>query len=313
MNRKSNASGQRSSVPVQVTWWAAAALGVCFAAVENGHIIVLGWTAACIALPFLWNAQGQALRVGARILMAGFALLSLIAMVSIAADGTWDVSDSLAFTVAALTVLASGTTFVRIWRGDTGHTAPALAAADSDAAAQSGSRGAPPGGRERTSEKQISPKIFISYRRDDSQATTDRLFEHLASEFPRENLFRDIDSIPKGQDFRRWIERSVTSCDVLLAIIGTQWLGVLDEDGRRRLDNPADFVRLEIETALKCDLPVIPVLLSKAQMPKPEDLPESMRELAFRHGTLVRHDPDFASDVRRLVADLRTACAQPRV
>ena len=133
MNRNSKSRGEPSVVPVQAAWGTAAAVAAFFAAIENGHIIALGWTAACIAFPFVWNTQQQALRMSARILMAGLALLSLVAMASIVEDETWDVSDSFAFTVAALTVVAAGIIFVRIWRGDTRRTGPAVAAVDSDA------------------------------------------------------------------------------------------------------------------------------------------------------------------------------------
>jgi hypothetical protein len=280
-------------------WWVAAAVGLYFSFIESGQIVALVWTAACIAFPFLWNVQQRVLRLSVRVVMAVLALLSLIALISIAADGTWDIHDRIAFAFAALTIVATATTFFAIMRGGSARSAPAVSATQPPSHAMNTSLG---------SSMQVphgpSPKIFISYRRDDSQAVTDRLFDHLASVFPRENLFRDIDSIPRGSDFRRTIERNVSDCDVLLAIIGPQWLGVVDENGRSRLENPADVVRLEIEAALRREIPVIPVLLSKVRMPKPDELPESLRELAYRNGADLRHDPDFHADVRRLVEDL---------
>ena len=147
------------------------------------------------------------------------------------------------------------------------------------------------------------PKIFISYRRKDSQAMTDRIFDHLTSRFSRDNVLRDIDSIPRGVDFHRWLIDAVENCDVLLAIIGPNWLDSKNANGERRLDDPSDFVRIEIETALTNNIPIIPVLLPEASMPAHKDLPESLRELSSRNASTVRHDPDFTSDIGRLVAD----------
>ena len=141
----------------------------------------------------------------------------------------------------------------------------------------------------------------------------DRMFEHLSKEFRQEDLFRDIDSIPKGRDFRLWIDLSVAQCDVLIAVIGPRWLEFIDETGKHRLDNPTDFVRVEIESALRRDIPVIPVLLAKTNMPKAESLPVPLRDLAYRNGTVLRLDPDFANDMRRLIEDVEEAySAHPR-
>ncbi len=305
MSLSTTSTRQPYTALVMGAWWMAAAVGLYFSFIESGQIIPLAWTAACIAFPFLWNAQQQTLRLSVRIVMLLLVLFSLIAVVSIAADGTWDIHDRIAFAFAALTILATATTFIAIARGRSARSVPDVVSVDAPSPAVN-----KPDRSSDTSREAPSPKIFISYRRDDSQATTDRLFEHLASVFPRENLFRDINSIPRGSDFRRAIERNVSDCDVLLAVIGPQWLNAIDETGHRRLENPADFVRLEIEAALKRDIPVIPVLLPKAQMPKPDELPESLRELAFRNSAHLRHDPDFASDVRRLVADLRAVATR---
>jgi hypothetical protein len=154
------------------------------------------------------------------------------------------------------------------------------------------------------------PKTFICYRHDDSQAITDRMFEHMLAIFPKDKLLRDIDSIPKGSDFRQWIDRSIGGCDILIVIIGPQWLSAVDESGRQRLRDPADFVRLEIEAALRRDIPVIPVTIGGAHLPRPEELPQSLADLPFRHGATVRHDPDFVHDMQRLIADL---CASQAV
>jgi CheY-like chemotaxis protein len=151
------------------------------------------------------------------------------------------------------------------------------------------------------------PKIFLSYRRDDSRHITDRIADRLTDHFGRESVFRDVDSIPAGADFRRVIEDAVRRCHVLVAVIGPRWLGITDRQGTRRLDDASDFVRLEIEAAVRRGTPVIPVLVDGATMPSAEDLPPSLQELSFRQGAGVRPDPDFHRDVHRLITALE-AC-----
>src|SRR5947209_6983867 len=106
------------------------------------------------------------------------------------------------------------------------------------------------------------PKIFISYRREDSTLFTGRIHDRLAPHFGRDCVFMDMDAIPFGVDFRKHLTDAVAGCDVLLAIIGDKWLTV-SQNGQRRLDDPRDFVRIEIETALMRGIPVIPVLLDR--------------------------------------------------
>src|SRR5262245_32927061 len=120
----------------------------------------------------------------------------------------------------------------------------------------------------------MTGKIFINYRRGDDPGNTGRLFDQLEDVFPREQLFMDVDSIPPGRDFVRALEEQVAECDVLLAIIGKGWLDARDDAGVRRLDKPDDFVRIEIESALKQDKLVIPVLVQDARMPRAEELPD---------------------------------------
>jgi hypothetical protein len=147
-------------------------------------------------------------------------------------------------------------------------------------------------------------EVFISYRRSDTSDITDRIFDCLRQRLGAESLFMDIDAIDIGVDFRTEISSAVSSCKVLLAVIGTNWLRAADEQGRRRLDNPDDFVRLEIAAALERKIPVIPVLVHGVSMPAVEDLPEPLHELAFRHAIAVRRNPDFPHDIRRLESQL---------
>jgi hypothetical protein len=149
------------------------------------------------------------------------------------------------------------------------------------------------------------PKIFICYRRDDSTHQAGRIFDHLADHFGKHELFKDVDSIPLGLDFRRVLSEKVAHCDVLLAIIGDAWVSTTDAKGERRLDDPNDFVRIEVESALQRNIAVIPVLVGRASVPQPGDLPESLSQLAFRQGLAVRADPDFHNDVDRLIRGIK--------
>lgn len=146
--------------------------------------------------------------------------------------------------------------------------------------------------------------IFISYRRDDSEGHAGRLYDDLVQEFGDGAVFMDVAGIEPGIDFRKVIDKNVSSCGVLLALIGPAWLDAKDEEGHRRLDNPMDFVRLETAAALKREIPVVPVLVSKARMPRPDQLPEDLKELAYRNGVELTH-PRWDTDVQALVKALR--------
>jgi hypothetical protein len=146
----------------------------------------------------------------------------------------------------------------------------------------------------------MSGKIFINYRRDDSAASAGRLYDRLTTRFPSSGLFIDVDNLDAGVDFVEAIEQNVGSCDVLIAVIGRHWLTSSDENGRRRLDNTEDFVRLEIATALKRGIRVIPVLVDGASMPQSAELPEDLKALARRHALEVSHNR-FNTDTERLL------------
>lgn len=147
--------------------------------------------------------------------------------------------------------------------------------------------------------------IFISYRRSDSIAEAGRIYDKLVEAFGAERIFKDVDNIPYGADFIEYLDQAVAQCDVLIPLIGQTWLNVTDAEGKRRLDDPHDFVRIEIASALKRDILVLPVLLDGAVMPGPADLPEDLQTLARRNAARARHDPDFHSDMRRLIEKLR--------
>jgi formylglycine-generating enzyme required for sulfatase activity len=143
-------------------------------------------------------------------------------------------------------------------------------------------------------------RIFISYRRDDSAGYAIALYKQLSEHFGAEQIFMDIDTIEPGLDFVEVIEQAVGSCDALVALIGKQWLTLTDEAGNRRLDDPYDFVRLEIATALERNVRVIPALVRDAPMPRAEDLPDALKALA-RRNALELSDQRFDHDVARLI------------
>jgi hypothetical protein len=149
------------------------------------------------------------------------------------------------------------------------------------------------------------PKVFISYRRSDSADAAGRLYDRLEARFGRDNVFMDVDDIPLGVDFRRHLQEAVGRCDVLLVVIGEHFSDARYEDGpkedRRRLDDPTDFVRVEIEAALARSIPVVPVLVGRASMPGEEELPDGLKPLAYRNAAEVRAGVDFPAQVDRLV------------
>ena len=147
-------------------------------------------------------------------------------------------------------------------------------------------------------------KILISYRREDSAYPAGSIRDQLAAHFGRENVFIDVNSIPFGHDFRVHLDSSVGACDYLIAVIGRSWLTACDAAGSRRLDDPADFVRLEIEAALQRGIPVIPVLIDNVPPPKPDQLPDSLGGLAYRNAIAIRPAPDFNQDVERLARNI---------
>jgi TIR domain/PASTA domain len=146
--------------------------------------------------------------------------------------------------------------------------------------------------------------IFISYRRNDTEGEAGRLFDDLISEFGENSVFMDVAAIEAGRDFRKVIDESVSTCGVLLAIVGKNWVDAKDENGNRRLHDPSDFVRLETASALRRDIPVIPVLVRGAKMPRPEDLPDDLRDLAYRNCVELTH-ARWGSDLQLLLEALR--------
>jgi hypothetical protein len=147
-------------------------------------------------------------------------------------------------------------------------------------------------------------KVFISYRREDSKYQARRIYDALTATMPDDTIFMDVDSIAPGADFVEILEGWVKQCDILLALIGPDWLQSTDpRTNQRRLDNPEDFVRIEIQGALARKIPVVPVLLDSAQMPLAEELPDDMKALRRRNAEFVDYRT-FDPDVQRLIKKL---------
>jgi hypothetical protein len=149
-------------------------------------------------------------------------------------------------------------------------------------------------------------QIFISYRRDDASHPAGRLYDRFSSHFGESYVFMDVDNLNPGVDFIEAIEKSVDSCDVLIAVIGNRWLISSDEGRRHRLDNPEDFVRIEIATALKRGIRVIPVLVDGASMPRSGELPDDLELLVRRNALEVSHTR-FRADSERLIRAVELA------
>jgi hypothetical protein len=151
-------------------------------------------------------------------------------------------------------------------------------------------------------------RIFISYRRGDSSAHAGRLADRLVAEFGEDGVFMDVDTIEPGADFVDYIDDAVGSCDVLIALIGDEWLDCRDDVGERRLDDPEDFVRLEVAAGLERDIRVVPVLVEGAVMPRAHELPEPLRRLARRNALEIT-DTRWRHDAGRLVETIKKVLA----
>jgi uracil-DNA glycosylase len=156
-------------------------------------------------------------------------------------------------------------------------------------------------------------RIFINYRRQDSEGYVGRLHDHLLQHFNSDDIFMDVASIEPGVDFVAALETAVAGCDVFISVIGPQWLTLTEEDGTRRIDQWNDFVRIEIASALKQNKVVIPVLVGRAKMPAPSALPEDLTPLT-RRNAMELNNQHFKTDVDKLVVTIRGVfVANPRL
>lgn len=144
-------------------------------------------------------------------------------------------------------------------------------------------------------------KVFFCYRREDSLHATGRICDWVIDAFGKHGVFKDVDSIPISTDFREHINAVLTEAAVVVVVIGQKWLTCSTADGGRRIDEPGDYVRLEIETALQHNVPVIPALIDGARTPRAIELPPEIKDLAYRQSATLRSDPHFVADVRTLI------------
>lgn len=151
----------------------------------------------------------------------------------------------------------------------------------------------------------MAGKIFINYRREDSRADAGRLYDRLHALYPA-RIFRDVGSLEPGVEWREAIEKVLGDSDACLVVIGKNWLTITDSSGRRRLDDPRDVVRQELQTALKSGMRVFPLLVGGAKMPPEEDLPDDLQSLA-RRNALEISEQDWNEDFDKLVRALERA------
>lgn len=151
---------------------------------------------------------------------------------------------------------------------------------------------------QREEQERETKGVFISYRRDESAGYAGRIADSFQEHFGEDKVFLDIDSIEPGLDFAEAIERAVGSCEVLVSVIGRNWLTASDAAGRKRLENPDDYVRREIAAALQRNIRVIPVLIQGASMPSADELPNDLAPLA-RRNAFELHDSSWRDDLRR--------------
>ena len=140
-------------------------------------------------------------------------------------------------------------------------------------------------------------KIFLSYRRDDSRSVTGRIYDRLTQQLPEVQMFKDVESIPAGENFVEFSNLEIAKSELFIPIIGKSWASSL----MARQNEVNDYVRIEIEEALKLKIPILPVYVEGAIGPKPEELPPSIRAISFINALQVRPDPDFNHDMEGLI------------
>jgi formylglycine-generating enzyme required for sulfatase activity len=156
-------------------------------------------------------------------------------------------------------------------------------------------------------EENIMPKIFVSYRREDSAYPAQQIYRDLIDRFGSDSVVFDVDSIPFGTDFRDYINEQVSKCDILLAVIGDQWIEIL----KQRLNEPNDFIRIEIQAALERRIPVVPVLVGKATVPNEKELPPEIVKLTYKQAAEVRAGSDYPIHLKRLIDGLDNLINRP--
>ncbi|MCU1234366.1 MAG: hypothetical protein JWP63_2333, partial [Candidatus Solibacter sp.] len=154
-------------------------------------------------------------------------------------------------------------------------------------------------------------RLFICYRREDTLDFAGRLHDRLSARYGVSNVVLDVDNVPIGVHFQKYLDSQIQQCDLLLALIGRHWLEAPDAKGARRLDDPRDFVRIEIESALRRELPIVPVLVGGAGMPREADLPPSLAPLSEINAAEIASNRDFNVHVDTLVRAIDALLKSP--
>ena len=144
------------------------------------------------------------------------------------------------------------------------------------------------------------PRVTLSYRRDDSSGAARAIYDRLRSRYGPDSVFMDIDAIQFGEDYRKRIHQALRQTDYLLVLIGPKWLGPTG-NGRNRINDANDPVRMEVELALEIGLRVVPILLEHTPMPGPEDLPEALGELPYLNAADITTGREFDSQIERII------------
>lgn len=266
---------------------------------EIATLIAL-WTAIVCLFLFLLGRTGGERRLRSPelpLLLASVLVAGVLVWPVLVRNRLWIFGYEVGVFAAPAIQLAIGLIWIRVRKGyliKPSVTTKPLAASPRDSA-----RDIPPSST--LSGSRVSPLIFLSYRRGASSDVTGRIYDRLVQHFCQEGVFKDVDSIPLGVDFRKHLSDSVAQCQLLLAVIGKEWVGKREPETDIGLDNPRDFVRIEIESALQRRIPVIPVLVQGASLPQEGELPASLQVLAYHNAIFVRPDPDFHSDMARLI------------
>jgi hypothetical protein len=154
-------------------------------------------------------------------------------------------------------------------------------------------------------------KVFICYRREDTRPTAGRIHDSLKAELKSNvEIFRDVKNIPYGDNFVTVVEKALKECDVFLPLVGSRWLDVTDEQGQRRIDDPGDTVHIEIATAIRRGVPIIPILIDRAGLPKVKELPTALASLVNYHGLEIDND-HYEDGIEKLVDALKVRVGQP--
>jgi TIR domain len=211
---------------------------------------------------------------------------------------------------ASVFTVLFGLTWIRLRKGF--FISPAAADGSVATASPADAPRSQPAAASRSPVSAAAPAIFLSYRRGETSDVTGRIYDRLVQHFGADSIFKDVDSIPLGVDFRQHLAESVAQCGLLVAVVGRQWTGRQEADKSGGVSDPRDFVRVEVEAAMQRRIPVIPVLVQGASLPREEELPESLQPFAYYNAVAVRSDPDFHSDVARLIKGIERHLTQPR-